>query len=64
VANSNTNSALIFDNAVSGIAQVDNNTGLLDVVGNRVRRNLRCLNNSMLIMGGGNTARQKIGQCN
>jgi hypothetical protein len=48
----------------SGIAQVDNNTGLLDVVGNRVRRNLRCLNNSMLIMGGGNTARQKIGQCN
>jgi hypothetical protein len=32
---------------------VDNNTGLLDVVGNRVRRNLQCLNNSMLIMGGG-----------
>jgi hypothetical protein len=63
VANSNTNSALIFDNAVSGIA-VDNNTGLLDVVRNWVRRNLRCLNNSMLIMGGGNTARQKIGQCN
>jgi hypothetical protein len=33
---------------------VDNNARLLDVVGNRVRRNLQCLNNSMLIIGGGN----------
>jgi uncharacterized protein with beta-barrel porin domain len=60
----NTNSVLIFDNSVGVNATVNNNTGPLDVVGNKTRYNLQCLNNSMLIMGGGNTASRKIGQCN
>lgn len=63
-ANSNTNSALIFDNSVRGNAQVDNNTGPVDVVGNSVGGNLQCQGNSMLIMGGMNTAKQTQGQCN
>ena len=64
IVNSNTNSVLIFDNAAGGNATVNNNTGSLDVVGNNVSNNLQCLNNSMLIMGGGNAARLKTEQCN
>ncbi len=60
----NSNSALMFDNSVGGNMSVLDNTGPVDVVGNIVRGNLTCQNNSMLIMGSGNTASQKIGQCN
>ncbi len=64
VATSNTNSVLIFDNSVGVNAAVNYNTGPLDVVGNTVINNLQCVNNSMLMMGGGNTAARKQGQCN
>jgi hypothetical protein len=64
VADSNTNSVLIFDNSVTGNMSVDNNTGPLDVVGNKVGGTLQCLNNTNLIMGGSNTAKKKQGQCN
>jgi hypothetical protein len=43
---------------------VNSNTGPLDVVANKIGGTLECLNNSNLIMGGGNTAKQKRGQCN
>jgi len=33
------------------------------VVGNTVGGTLQCQNNTMLILGGNNTARQKTGQC-
>jgi YVTN family beta-propeller protein len=59
-----TNSVLIFDNSVGVNTTVNNNTGPLDVVGNTVGNNLLCVGNSMLMMRSGNTARQKIGQCN
>ena len=59
-----TNSVLIFDNSVGVNATVNNNTGPVDVVGNKVSNNLQCLSNSMLIMGGSNTAGGRItGQC-
>jgi DNA-binding beta-propeller fold protein YncE len=60
---SNTNSTLIFDNSVAGNMSVNTNTGTTDVVGNKVGRNLQCLGNTMLIMGSGNTASKKSGQC-
>ena len=52
-----------FDNQVTGALQANNNTGVLDVVGNTVGTTLQCQNNTMLIMGGNNTTRQKTGQC-
>jgi YVTN family beta-propeller protein len=58
-----TNSVLIFANSVGVNTTVNNNTGSLDVVGNNVGNNLQCLKNSMLMMGGGNTASRKTGQC-
>jgi hypothetical protein len=63
-ADSNTSSVLLFANSVTGNMSVDNNTGPLDVVSNNVGGTLQCLNNSNLIMGGGNTAKKKQGQCN
>jgi YVTN family beta-propeller protein len=63
-ANYNTGSVLIFNNTVTGNMSVDNNSGPLDVVGNKVGGTLQCQNNSNLIMGGGNTAKKKQGQCN
>ena len=62
--NNNTSTVLIFDNVVGNDLQVGNNTGALDVVGNNVGGNLQCQGNSMLIMGGMNTAKQTEGQCN
>ena len=59
-----TNSVLIFDNSVGINATINNNAGPVDVVGNKVSNNLQCLRNSMLMMGGGNTAGGRItGQC-
>jgi hypothetical protein len=63
LADSNTGSVLIFDNSVGGTARVTNNTGLVDVVRNQVRGRLRSSDNPMLIMGGGNRAMTKQGQC-
>jgi hypothetical protein len=60
---SNSNSLLIFDNSVTKNMSVNNNTGPTDVVGNNVGGNLQCLGNTTLIMGGGNTAKKKSGQC-
>jgi hypothetical protein len=62
-ANNNTNTVFLFDNMVGGDMQVVNNTGALDVVGNNVSGNLQCQGNSMLIMGGMNTAKNTQGQC-
>ena len=59
----NSSSALMFDNSVGGNMSVVDNTGPVDVVGNIVRGNLTCQNNSMLMMGNGNTASRKTGQC-
>jgi hypothetical protein len=60
---SNTNSTLIFDNSVGSNMAVNNNTGPTDVVGNNVSSTLQCLNNTQLLMGSGNTAKKKSGQC-
>jgi len=60
----NFNSALMFDNSVGGNISVVGNTGPVDVVSNTARGNLLCQNNPDLIMGGGNTATRKTGQCN
>jgi hypothetical protein len=54
----------VFDNQVAGALQADNNTGPLDVVGNTVGTTLQCQNNTMLILGGNNTAARTTGQCN
>lgn len=62
-ANNNTGALLIFDNAVGKDMRVLKNTGLLDVVGNNVSGNLHCQNNSMLILGGMNTAKNTQGPC-
>jgi hypothetical protein len=64
VASRNSNSVSVFANSVGVNAIVnDNNTALLDVVGNKVRGDLQCRGNSNLIMGGDNTAKTKTGQC-
>jgi hypothetical protein len=60
----NTNSALMFDNSVGGSMLVLDNTGPVDVVGNTIRGNLLCRGNTNLLMGSGNTASRKTGQCN
>lgn len=54
---------MTFDNSVGGNATANDNTGPLDVVGNNVSNNLQCLSNSNLMMGGGNIAKIKQGQC-
>jgi hypothetical protein len=46
------------------VRPLNNNTRPLDFVGNTVSNNLQCLNNKMLMMGGGNTAAITQGQCN
>ena len=53
----------IFDNSVGNNATALSNTGPLDVVGNKVHNILQCVGNTMLIMGSGNTAAIKQGQC-
>jgi dienelactone hydrolase len=58
----NTASTIIFGNAVTGNLQDQNNTAGTQVLGNQVGKNLQCQNNSS-ITGGGNTAKQKQGQC-
>jgi YVTN family beta-propeller protein len=60
----NTASTLIFNNTVSKNLTASNNTGLLDVVSNNVGATLTCQGNTNLVMGGGNTAKKKMGQCN
>jgi YVTN family beta-propeller protein len=62
-ANNNTGTVLIFDNVVGRDMQVFKNTGLLDVVGNNIGGNLHCQNNSVLVMGGMNTAKNTQGEC-
>jgi dienelactone hydrolase len=58
----NTASTIIFDNAVVGNLQDQSNTAGTQVFGNQVGNDLQCGNNSS-ITGGGNTAKQKQGQC-
>jgi YVTN family beta-propeller protein len=62
-ANNNTGTVLIFDNVVGQGMSVFKNTGLLDVVGNAIGSYLFCQYNSMLVMGGMNTAKYTLGQC-
>jgi YVTN family beta-propeller protein len=62
-ARANTAAVQIFDNSVGNNATALSNTGPLDVVGNKVGNILQCVGNTMLIMGGGNTAPIKQGQC-
>jgi YVTN family beta-propeller protein len=57
-------STLIFNNTVTKNLTASNNTGPLDVVGNNVGATLTCQGNTNLVMGGGNTAKKKSGQCN
>jgi YVTN family beta-propeller protein len=60
----NTGSTFIFANTVVKNLTASNNTGPLDVVNNTVGGTLTCSGNTNLIMGGGNTAKKKVGQCN
>jgi YVTN family beta-propeller protein len=59
----NSSSALMFDNSVGGNMSVLDNTGPVDVVSNAVRGNLLCQDNTDLVIGSGNTASRKTGQC-
>ena len=59
----NTASTLIFSNTVGKNLTAGNNTGPLDVVGNKVGATLTCQGNTNLVMGSGNTAKKKVGQC-
>jgi hypothetical protein len=47
---------------VGGHLHIQNNTGVVRVFNNRIDKNLQCQNNAS-ITGGGNTAKQKQGQC-
>lgn len=58
----NAGATVILNNTVNGNLQDQNNTGQTQVFNNSVVNSLQCENNS-LINGGGNTARQKQGQC-
>ncbi len=58
----NTAATLLVGNIVSGNLQDQNNTAPTQVTGNTVASNLQCENNTS-ITGGGNTAKQKQGQC-
>jgi YVTN family beta-propeller protein len=60
----NSSSTLIFNNTIGKNLNASNNTGMLDVVGNKVGATLTCRGNTQLVMGGGNTAQKKVGQCN
>ena len=61
-ANNNGGAASIVANTISGNLQANNNSGATEVSSNTVTGNLQCDNNSS-ITGGGNTAKQKQGQC-
>jgi hypothetical protein len=58
----NTGKTWITDNTVNGNLQDQSNTGSTQVFDNTVTHNLQCSGNSA-ITGGGNTAKQKQGQC-
>jgi hypothetical protein len=58
----NTGSTAIFDNIVGRNLHDENNTGPTQVFNNTVAQYLQCRNDSS-ITGGGNTAKQKQGQC-
>jgi hypothetical protein len=58
----NTGSTSMFGNTVSGNLDDHNNTAPTQVFGNTVMKDLQCNSNSSII-GGGNTATQKQGQC-
>jgi hypothetical protein len=63
VANSSASaSTAIVGNSVGGNLQVQNNAASTQVFNNTVSNNLACQNNK-IITGGGNTAKQKQGQC-
>lgn len=53
---------VIYGNMVTGNLQDQNNTASTQVIGNTVGGNLQCQNDTS-ISGGGNSARQKQGQC-
>jgi uncharacterized repeat protein (TIGR03803 family) len=55
-------STAIVGNSVRGNLQVQNNAASTQVSNNTVSNNLQCQNNRSII-GGGNTAKQKQGQC-
>jgi CSLREA domain-containing protein len=58
----NSAATLLIGNNVHHDLQDNNNTGAAQVVDNMVGNNLQCQNNTA-ITGGGNTAKQKQGQC-
>jgi hypothetical protein len=60
--NNNTGSTAISDDIVVGNLQDHNNTAATRVFNNFVEHNLECQNNPA-ISGGGNSAKQKQGQC-
>jgi dienelactone hydrolase len=59
---SNNASTIIFGNFVTGNLQVQSNSGATQVFNNQVGNNLQCQSNSSFT-GGGNSAKQKQGQC-
>jgi cytoskeletal protein CcmA (bactofilin family) len=58
----NTGSTAIFDDVVVGNLQDQDNSAATRVFDNFVKQNLQCQNNPT-ISGGGNSAKQKQGQC-
>jgi glycosidase len=58
----NSGATQLIGNTVHGNLQDNSNTGATQVTGNTIGNNLQCQNNTS-ITGGGNTAKQKQGQC-
>ena len=58
----NTALTIVFGNAVTGDLQDQNNTAAAQVFDNQVENNFQCQNNASII-GSGNRAKQKQGQC-
>ncbi len=53
----------IDSNEIVGSLQANKNVGGLSITGNRIGNGLQCQDNNPLPVGGGNTAKQKQGQC-
>lgn len=59
----NRNPVTLEGNDLLGSVQADKNTGGVEITGNRIGNGLQCQDNRPAPVGGGNTAKQKQGQC-
>ncbi len=50
-------------NDIVGSVQANKNVGGLSITGNQIGNGLQCQDNNPFPVGGGNTAKQKQGQC-